>query len=222
MQLVMFDIDGTLVDSHEFDADLFANAVREVLGVEVDRTWKSYRNVTDTGILSEILSQSGFDSESALHDVKGRFVELVRAYLNDSGNAVSEIPGAKALVAHLRAMPEMELAIATGGWRESAELKLAHVGIDADQITLATSSEAKARVDIMRLAEKLAGSGRQFDSRTYIGDALWDLQASAELGYSFVAIGSRIEHSVRFEDFRDQEEILSILGAEPANRAEVP
>jgi phosphoglycolate phosphatase-like HAD superfamily hydrolase len=34
MQLVMFDIDGTLVDTAGLDGDLYAAAVRSVLGVE--------------------------------------------------------------------------------------------------------------------------------------------------------------------------------------------
>lgn len=55
MHLVMFDIDGTLVDSNGFDGALFARAVREELGVPVDTTWQSYRHVTDSGVLEELL-----------------------------------------------------------------------------------------------------------------------------------------------------------------------
>ena len=212
MQLVMFDIDGTLVDSSGFDGDLFACAVQDVLGVEVDRTWRSYRNVTDSGVLGEVLAQYSIDSESALPGVKSRFIGLVKEYLGNTGNLVCEIPGARALISHLQTIPALSLAIATGGWRETAELKLAHIGIDTAQIPLASSSEAESRVAIMRLAERLAGSGRPFGRRTYFGDAPWDRAASAELGYSFVGIGSQVEHPVRFKDFRDRDGILSILG----------
>ena len=211
MQLVMFDIDGTLVDSNGFDGELFASAVHEVLGVEVDRTWRSYRNVTDSGVLGEVAARHGIEYESALPEVKGRFIELVEQHLADFGGDVREIPGARRLIARLQAIPELSLAIATGGWRETAELKLAHVGIQAARIPLATSSEAPARVEIMRLAERMAGSGQRFERRTYFGDAPWDRAASAELGYSFVAIGTQVEHAVRFEDLSDQDGILSIL-----------
>jgi beta-phosphoglucomutase-like phosphatase (HAD superfamily) len=213
MHLVMFDIDGTLVDSNGFDGDLFAGAVREVLGIDVDRTWRSYRNLTDSGVLSEVLSQHDIDSEAAYSAVKGRFIELIRAHLSDMGNAVAGIPGARSLISRLQAIPALSLAIATGGWRETAELKLAHVGIQPAHIPLATSSEAEARVDIMRQAERLAGSGLRFERRTYFGDTPWDRKASAELGYSFVGIGEHVEHSVKFADLRDQDGILSILGA---------
>jgi beta-phosphoglucomutase-like phosphatase (HAD superfamily) len=213
MHLVMFDIDGTLVDSSGFDGDLFARAVREVLDIEVDRTWRSYRNLTDSGVLSEVLSKYDIDSVPEYSAVKGRFIELVRAHLDDERNSVAEIPGARSLISRLQAIPGLSIAIATGGWRETAELKLAHVGIQAAQIPLATSSEAQARVDIMRRAEQLAGSGLRFERRTYFGDTQWDRKASAELGHSFIGIGRKVEHSVTFADLRDQARILSILGA---------
>ena len=57
VHLVMFDIDGTLVDSDEFDGALYAQAVQSVLGADVDTTWSSYENVTDSGILEEILAR---------------------------------------------------------------------------------------------------------------------------------------------------------------------
>ena len=35
IHLVLFDIDGTLVDADEFDSELYVRAVREVLGIEI-------------------------------------------------------------------------------------------------------------------------------------------------------------------------------------------
>ena len=57
MHLVMFDIDGTLLDSNGFDGLLYGEPVREILGVDVSPAWSSYRNVTDSGLLAEILSR---------------------------------------------------------------------------------------------------------------------------------------------------------------------
>ncbi len=51
MHLIVFDVDGTLVESDEFDGVLYAKAVRDVLDIDVDEDWSSYRHVTDSGIL---------------------------------------------------------------------------------------------------------------------------------------------------------------------------
>ena len=54
---VIFDIDGTLVESSGFEDDLYVAAVRDVLGdVCIRKAWNTYRHVTDTGILKTFLN----------------------------------------------------------------------------------------------------------------------------------------------------------------------
>jgi phosphoglycolate phosphatase-like HAD superfamily hydrolase len=211
----MFDIDGTLVDSAGFDAALYAEAVRTVLGVEVDRTWGAYRNVTDSGILEEILEQHG-ENDAVVLDalrlaVKRRFVDAVRKHLEVAVPNVREIAGAAALIEALRAMPNVRVAIATGGWAESAQLKLRAIGIDSHGLGFASGSDAIARTKIMQLAEHRALRGAAPVSRTYCGDGAWDERASAELGYRFVAIGRGVAHETCFDDFTDSEAVLACL-----------
>ena len=51
MHLVCFDIDGTLVDTATLDADLYSEAIETVLGVQLNKDWSQYQNLTDSGIL---------------------------------------------------------------------------------------------------------------------------------------------------------------------------
>lgn len=212
--LVMFDIDGTLVDSAAFDGDLFARAIHDELGLRVDETWGSYRHVTDSGILEEVLAGSAveWDGSKALALVKRRFVSMVENHISSKPGGIDAIPGAPELVRRLRSIPDVAVALATGGWRESAELKLEAVGIRYAGLPFATSSEAVSRVEIMRLAERQAALGGGFSRRTYFGDTPWDRRASFELGYEFVAVGDRVGHPRRFSDLRDHKAILDALG----------
>ena len=43
MHLVVFDVDGTLVESEDFDGTLYARAIRNVLKIDVDTDWSGYR-----------------------------------------------------------------------------------------------------------------------------------------------------------------------------------
>lgn len=53
MITVIFDIDGTLVDSAKFDSELYINAVRETIpDVFIHDDCEKYMNVTDSGILN--------------------------------------------------------------------------------------------------------------------------------------------------------------------------
>ncbi|HJR70813.1 MAG TPA: HAD family hydrolase [Gammaproteobacteria bacterium] len=213
MHLVMFDIDGTLVDSAGFDADLYARAVEGELGIAVDRAWDRYEHVSDSGILEQLLRDARFDRDRAAlaARVQQRFVGLVRDYVEREPAAVREIAGAKRLVERLLGLPHVCVAIATGGWEPTARLKLQHVGIDVGDVGLASSSDARARTDIMRLAARRALGGVSFQRATYFGDGAWDRRASAELGYDFVAVGRGVPHPVAYDDLSDVEAILAHL-----------
>ena len=59
MHLVLFDIDGTLVDSDEFDSELFVRAVREVLGIEIGDKVHHHARYPDFGEKAVILRMLG-------------------------------------------------------------------------------------------------------------------------------------------------------------------
>jgi phosphoglycolate phosphatase-like HAD superfamily hydrolase len=217
----MFDVDGTLVDSAGFDGTLYARAVRDVLDVDVDRTWASYRNVTDSGILEEILQGSELESAADQHreHVKRRFVALTREYLLRHPSRIREIAGANALIRTLLAARGVRVAIATGGWRETAALKLTAIGLDPSSIAFASASDATARAKIMEIAERRALQGASPAKITYFGDGEWDKRASAALGYDFVAIGDAVEHDVQYNDFTQHDTIVARLGLTPVRKA---
>ncbi len=211
----MFDIDGTLVDSMRVDSHLYARAVRETLGgdVYIDETWRPYVHVTDGGILDEILAQHRFEEprDELRSAVKRRFIELVRGHVDAGATELREIRGATALLQELRARPDVRVAIATGGWAETALMKLAAIGVSLDGIGFASSSDAHQRTKIMELAAQRALRGVVPTTRTYLGDGAWDQRASAELGYRFIAIGRALDHEPRFDDYMDRAAVLASL-----------
>jgi len=215
----MFDIDGTLVDSMGFDTELYVGAIRAELGagVAIDETWLSYRNVTDSGVVGEILAQRDFGrpADELASSIRRRFVALVREHLAKNSRTLREIPGAKALVETLLATPGVRVAIATGGWAETALMKLRAIGMPMDALALATSSDAHERTRIMQIAERRALAGTAPRRRTYFGDGPWDQRASRELGYEFVAVGRSVAHEPRFDDYTDRDAVLGcVLGAD--------
>ena len=213
MDLVVFDVDGTLVESEDFDGILYARAIRNVLKIDVDEDWSGYRHQTDSGILNEVLERGGIEGErSQPHSsVRREFVTLVAAYLADRGNRLTEVPGARAFVDRLSAHPAFHVAVATGGWKETATMKLRAVGLDPDALNIASGSDAESRVEIMRIAARRALAGRRVDRKTYFGNRPWDREASRQLGWDFIGIGRDVEHGTRFDDFLDHEAIAEVL-----------
>lgn len=214
MQLLLFDVDGTLVDSDDFDGRLYLEAVKDVLGVEIDDDWSQYHNVTDSGILDEVLENGTWrmDRSAAHSKVRRTFTDKVSAYLARHNGSVSEILGAKSFIQRLQAHPEVSIALATGGWRETVILKLRAIGVDTQSLPMASASDATSRIEIMNIAEARALADSAATRKAYFGDGPWDKAASAQLGYDFVAIGAGVEHDPRFRDFGDADAILHRLG----------
>ena len=214
MHLVTFDLDGTLADSAAFDGELYVEAVRSVLGVDIEADWTGYRHQTDSGILNEIIDRSAANADrSSLHSaVRRHFTDLVHDYVAARGGVIPEIPGAIQFVSCLMKHPNVRLAVATGGWKETALIKLRAIGLDPLRLPLASSSDAISKVDIMRIAERRALPNENAKRKTYFGDSRYDKEASLELGYDFIAIGENVDHHLRYPNFLDAESILDDLG----------
>lgn len=202
MHLVMFDIDGTLVESTEFDDACFKQAVDEVLKIDCGNDWSQYTNVTDTGLLQEILEVNHInaDLEEVVLVVKEKFFSASEKFLKKNG--LAQINGSNHFLQRLREIDEIQLAIATGGWRNSAEMKLRAAGVDFSDIPFSSSDDDITRVDIMQSAADKSGIST-FSSKTYFGDGVWDKKACAEAGYDFIAIGKKVEHPVRYNNFTE-------------------
>ncbi|MFO1402424.1 MAG: HAD family hydrolase [Steroidobacteraceae bacterium] len=191
MHAILFDIDGTLLESTEVDARLYEEAVRTVLGdIGLRPQWNDYVHVTDSGLLREILADNGIAHSVELEGrVRATFVALIDAYIEARG-PFAEIPGARRYVAALAASTTHAVAFATGGWGATAMRKLRSAGFDPGAIPLRSADDAVRRVDIMRSA--LRALGGEFESVTYYGDAPWDERACRELGWRFRAVGPRL------------------------------
>lgn len=221
MHLLMFDVDGTLTDTHRRDAEFYAGVVCEVIGLPehaLDTRWEHYRDVTDSGITGQLLERHGLPAECA-EEVQRRFVAHLAAAPRSEEGPFREIPGARDLLDHLKRRSDVQLAIATGTWRGSAAEKLGQAGFDLSHLPMATSDDSHRRVQIMRTARDraaMAAGVDAFESITYVGDAVWDVQATAELGWPFIgrADGPRAEvlrdrgalHIL--PDFRDRQALL--------------
>jgi len=187
MKAIIFDIDGTLIESMSVDTELYFDSIMKVIGPVTIRELSEYDHVTDTGILAQILKDNGHSVNSAvIASVKAVFLKGLKRHIENEGS-FSIIDGAIQFVENTRKSDHARVAIATGGWRESALLKLESAGFNIDGIPLVTCDDSSSRVEIMRSALKMAGD--DISSVTYFGDAEWDQRACRDLGWDFIAVG---------------------------------
>jgi phosphoglycolate phosphatase-like HAD superfamily hydrolase len=187
---VIFDIDGTLPESYDFDSELYTQAVRETLGnVQILENWGMYTHVTDSGILSQILEENKVCMpEIVAEQVRKRFGELIGDYL--ATTKIFPKKGAVEMMATLTGSNDYKCGIATGGWIHTATMKLKSVGMSLSGIPIC-ACDNPVRIEIMkRCLNKL---GAESESVVYVGDASWDMDASKELGWGFVGVGESLK-----------------------------
>lgn len=206
---VILDIDGTLLESNRVDGELFVEAIERVLGpVRFRETWEAYGNVSDSGILAEVLRDNGLQDDGTLsRAVKQCFLESLDKHIRAQG-PFEEIRGARNFVACLEAAPDCAWAYATGSWAASAELKLRSAGFPFDGVPLASSDDARERCRIMEIAlQRLGGT---FEDAVYFGDGQWDRKAAGSLGWRFVPVGTALSGLMDFG------EMVAFLAADRA------
>jgi len=202
MHAAVFDIDGTLLQSAGEDDDMYKDAVRSMYpDVYIRPELSDYDLVSDTGILSQIFTDNSIREDSnSVSSIKSTFIELLTQHIAAHGPFV-EIPGAKNMLSRLMRSSNHVVAIATGGWRESALLKLDTSGFSELGCPVATSDDAPDRKDIMKIA--LAPLGKSFSSITYYGDGTWDRDATEALGWNFVPVGPALGGLEPYVDLDD-------------------
>ena len=211
MIATIFDIDGTLVESSDFDGEFYFSAIRDVLGeVHIHDNRGTYKNVTDTGILRQIMEENNIQEEGQIKEVRTKFGELVKQYFQNDGECISK-DGATYLIDKLLAADGYEVGFATGGWEHTAKMKLLHAGFNLKNTVLTSSDDSDERVSIMKKC--LLQLGQDFQRVAYIGDAEWDMQATNTLGWHFIGVGTRLKGKCKFwiEDFSSQETFMKML-----------
>lgn len=196
MILLLFDLDGTLVDTSADDARLYAAALAEVAGQPVPlQPWENYREVTASAIareaLAPILGRRVRDGE--VYQVREAQTRLWDRAFAAGELRVRPMPGALELFAEAQTRKGVVAAVATGGWGPAALIKLHAAGFPVENLVLASSDDAERRHEILNTAAIMAAAARGcfgFSGKVVIGDGVWDARAARDVRGGFVGVAS--------------------------------
>jgi phosphoglycolate phosphatase-like HAD superfamily hydrolase len=210
--LLIFDVDGTLVDSLAAEAICFPRACEEALGLSgVSSDWYTYRSPSDSGIVAELVERHFGRAASTddLERAERRFFSILTETYAARPELCREVAGAVVALERAQQLPDTIVSIATAGWRTTAQLKLSIAGFEIRNVAITASNDAPAKIDIMRISHERARTSTgipRFASVTYIGDSASDRRAAAELGFDFIGIdtsGLVSDHDPCYPDFSD-------------------
>jgi len=232
VDLVVFDVDGTLTATNEVDTRCFARAFFDVFGIAINTTWHTYPHRTDSGIIRHNFSEHFRRGPMAaeLDRFRERFVMLLEREWREAPRRFADVAGAAAALARIERKRSYALALATGGWRVSALFKLAKARIPVVDVPAAFADDAEAREEITRLAiaRATAHYRQRFERAILVGDSDCDVATAKRLGLPFVGIAADgCDHALRVAGaelgLRDYDDftafIKALAAASPPGRA---
>jgi HAD superfamily hydrolase (TIGR01509 family) len=178
---VLFDIDGTLVDSNYLHVTAWLHAFRAV-GHPMD-AWRIHRgqgmgsSELLTTLLGEAAEQVGSQAKQHHSEHYQQTSELLRAF-----------DGARELVAAV-AQRGVKVVLATSAAPDELELLRSILDVEdaVAEITAAEDVEAaKPAPDLVHVA--LQRAGVTADRAVYVGDTVWDVQACGKAGVACVGV----------------------------------
>ena len=130
-KLVLFDIDGTLLNSDGAGRTAVHAAFREQLDLPYD-PGVPFDGKTDPQIIRELFAVAGradADLDAAISAVCSRYLELLAAELAGGTHAIRLLPGIPALLDALEGRAEALLGLLTGNLIDGARLKIGAAGL---------------------------------------------------------------------------------------------
>jgi len=178
---VLFDIDGTLVDTNFLHVDAWLRACADV-GHPVD-AWRVHRAIgMDSAKLLETLLDD--DAERLGEQVKDRHATHYAA----DRDRMRRFAGAQELLREL-ADRGLEVVLATSAPQEEYDMiiEVLDPGDSVAEVTTAEDVEsAKPAPDVIEVALKKAGVTA--DEAVMIGDAAWDAESSVRAGVRCIGV----------------------------------
>lgn len=180
---MLFDIDGTLVDSNYLHVHAWHRAFDD-LGMDVE-SWRIHRRIGMDGsaLLDELVPNLADDVSDRLSDLHSR-------YYQETTGLLRPLSGALRLLDEVAASG-LQVVLATSAPED--ELKVLRRVLERDDIVSAiTSSEdvdtAKPEPDIVEVA--LEKAGVEPDRAVFVGDTVWDIRAANRAGVSCICLES--------------------------------
>lgn len=178
---MLFDIDGTLVDSNYVHIAAWSRALSD-LGQPVD-SWRIHRAIgMDSAKLLEALLG---DRATEFRD---RAKELHHRYFLQAAGDLRPFSGATELLRSL-AQRGLSLVLATSAPEDELRILQDVLAVDDVQVRSTSASDvaaAKPEPDIVRAA--LAKAGAAASAAMMVGDSVWDIEAAARAGVRCVGL----------------------------------
>ena len=187
LPLIMFDMDGTLIDTHGLIAEQMASAfsvagltapsptdVRQIIGLSLPVAISQLARTDDIAVVDQLVAS---------------YKDHYRGSLERESGREPLFPGAREALDRLRTVPEYLLGIATGKGLAGVNRILAEHGLGSYFTTLQTPDHNPSKPHPGMLLRAMAETGARQDEVVMIGDTVFDIELAKAAGAMSIAVG---------------------------------
>lgn len=226
IRLILFDIDGTLLDCHGAGRRAYVRAIEEITGRQIEKqTSHDFIGRPDSAILRILLRRVGIRAPDPA--LKERIVTLYLRYLAGAmagREGCTLLPGVCELLDALAEEREFRTGLLTGNLEAGARLKLAQVGLDSRFGFGAFGNDDEDRDRLLTIARSRAEAreGRSIEAAqiVIVGDTPLDIRCAHSGGAAVLAVSTGFYDRAALaahqpdrllDDLQDTAEVLTAL-----------
>jgi phosphoglycolate phosphatase len=222
-RLLLFDIDGTLINSGGAGIRALKLASTKQFGIEEDLRGIEIAGRTDSGIVRQILAKHGSPlSDENVRMFLDKYVRYLTRELPLCNGRV--LPGILELLARFQSRSDITQALLTGNIARGARLKLEHYGLWKFFAFGAYADDHRDRNELgaVACARAFEKTGRQFppDRIDVIGDTGHDIACGKAIGARTIAVATgswsreklaECQPDFLFDDLSKVEDVIATL-----------
>ena len=197
MRLVLFDIDGTLLNSGGMGRAAMRKALGQIFGSPGNPSYR-YDGKTDKQIVREVMKMEGHGDahiDSRMEKLIDVYLEGLREGAKSGKFNVRPLDGIPEILDALEERDDVILGLLTGNVEPGARIKLKSAGIDPDRFKVnAFGSDHEHRPELPAIAQRRAGESLGLDIAgerlVVIGDTPADIECGRSLGARAIGVAS--------------------------------
>jgi phosphoglycolate phosphatase-like HAD superfamily hydrolase len=195
MRLILFDIDGTLLECGPQVREILSAVLMEVYGTTGSIDRYDFAGRTDPGIVLDLIKEAGLDEREVLAgipDVKARYAALLEERLDFQRMRL--LPGVAEILEALAQRDDVVLGLVTGNWEPGARTKLSRFDLNRFFDFGAFGCDAVNRADLppvaLERAERITGRRFRPAEALIVGDTIHDISCARAHGIPVLAVAT--------------------------------